>query len=463
MLKVIILINIMKNKSLKTVSPFIATIILVVATTAIGVVVYTYISTTIRSSTQQTTQVISCIGGNFEIVNFLNQGFNYYREITIKENSGIDLKNYQIMISLDTASLIAAGKMRGDCGDIRFFDDTGKTLNYYIEPGTCNTPSTRIWINVPLIPASSTKKIYLVYGNPSALLQSDPNSVFDFFENFDILDTSRWYVVPTTSYSLSNSILRINTGSILLQNPLSFSLNSYYYIVEARVQYNTDGENYFSGALGVASSQRVLANNGNSDAVVLYMLTNSRNGNDVQVFIGSGATNSFDIANAQRAFAASLNAWYTLGIEINPSSVVIWRDDQRLRTYSLKWSKNLIYIILGDYTGGTNDIKDTSYDWIRIRKYVYPEPSVSIGIEKSLRGVISFNLRNVGTGSIGNIFKSIVYYLDGTIYQKDIDIGCNLGNECTISDTIYLLIEKTINRIEVCSKACENICSEYKP
>lgn len=148
----------MKNESLKILSTFIAIIILVVPTIAVGVVVYTYISTTIRSSTQQTTQVISCSGGNFEIVNFLNQGFNYYREITIKENSGIDLKNYQIMISLDTASLITAGKMRGGCGDIRFFDTTGKMLNYYIEPGTCNTPSTIIWINVPLIPASLTKK-----------------------------------------------------------------------------------------------------------------------------------------------------------------------------------------------------------------------------------------------------------------------------------------------------------------
>ena len=452
-----------KNKGLKTVSPFIATIILVIITIAVGVVVYTYISTTMRSSAQQTTQVISCIGGNFEIVNFLNQGYNYYREIIIKENSGVDLKDYQILISLDTASLIASGKMRGDCGDIRFVDDTGKMLNYYIEPGTCNTQQTQIWIKVPLISASSTKKIYLVYGNPSALLQSDPNNVFDFFENFDILDTSRWYVVPTTSYSLSNSVLRIDTGSILLQNPLSFSLNSYFYIVEARVQYNTNNENYFSGTLGVASSQKVARDNANSDAVVLYMLTNQANKNDAQVFIGSGATNSFDIASAQTVFTATLNTWYLLGIEISPSSVVIWKDNQRgLKSYSLKWSKNLIYIILGDYTGGTNNIKDTSYDWIRIRKYIYPEPSVSIGIEKSLKGVISFNLRNVGTGSIGNIFKSIVYYLDGTIYQKEIDIGCNLGYDCLISDTIYMLIEKPINRIEVCSKACESVCNEYK-
>jgi hypothetical protein len=447
-------------KRIKLVSPFIATIILVIITIAVGVVVYTYISTTLRSSTQQTSQVVSCIGGNFEITNFLKHGYGYYREITIKENSGIDLKDYQILIKLDTASLIVAGKMRSDCGDIRVLDESGKMLDYYIETG-CNTPSTIIWIKVPLISASSTKKIYLVYGNPSATYQNDPNKVFDFFENFDVLDTSKWYI--NAQYTLSNSILNITKGSILLQNPLQFSLNSYYYIVEAGVLYGSNKENYYSGTLGVASSQKVAANNANSDAVVLYMLTNKANGNDAQVFIGSGATNSFDVANGDDVFTATLNRLYILGIEIKPSNVVIWKDFQRGKSYSLKWSKNLIYIILGDYTGGTNDIKDTLYDWIRIRKYVYPEPSVSIGSEKSLDGMISFNLRNLGTGSIGSIFKAIVYYADGSIYQKDIDIGCNLGSECMISDTIYMLVEKPINKIELCSKACESVCNEYKP
>ena len=53
------------------------------------------------------------------------EGWNYYREIFITNNVDQDLTDYQIKITLDTASLIAEGKMRSDCGDIRFADAEG--------------------------------------------------------------------------------------------------------------------------------------------------------------------------------------------------------------------------------------------------------------------------------------------------------------------------------------------------
>jgi hypothetical protein len=88
------------------------------------------------------------------------------------------LSNYQVLVTLDTASLISAGKMRSDCGDIRFTDDDGQTvLSYWIESG-CNSASTRIWVKVSSIPESSTKTIYLLYGNPSATSQSNGYSTF---------------------------------------------------------------------------------------------------------------------------------------------------------------------------------------------------------------------------------------------------------------------------------------------
>jgi len=86
------------------------------------------------------------------------EGWQYRREITIT-NPGSYLDHYQIMITLDTVSLIAEGKMREDCGDIRFADSDGVTLlNYWVNPSTCNSPSTEIWVRVVDIPASSEKK-----------------------------------------------------------------------------------------------------------------------------------------------------------------------------------------------------------------------------------------------------------------------------------------------------------------
>jgi hypothetical protein len=113
-----------------------------------------------------------------ETANFIPwlTGWSYRRPITI--SSTLSLSNYQILVQVDTASLISAGKMRSDGGDIRFTDSDGATLlSYWIEPGTVNTASTKIWVKVPSIPAG-TKTIYMYYGNPSATSQSNSVAVF---------------------------------------------------------------------------------------------------------------------------------------------------------------------------------------------------------------------------------------------------------------------------------------------
>jgi len=102
----------------------------------------------------------------------------FYRiPITIKENSGNSLTDYQVLITIDTASLILQGKMRSDCGDIRFTDANRNLLNYWIESG-CNTANTRIWVKVPFIPANGQVTIYMYYGNPSATSQGNSTAVF---------------------------------------------------------------------------------------------------------------------------------------------------------------------------------------------------------------------------------------------------------------------------------------------
>ena len=90
-------------------------------------------------------------------------GWAYRKPITIDNTANSNnLTDYQVLVTLDTQSLISAGKMQSDCRDIRFADSDGTTLiSYWIESG-CNTASTKIWVKVPLIPASSNKTIYLL-------------------------------------------------------------------------------------------------------------------------------------------------------------------------------------------------------------------------------------------------------------------------------------------------------------
>ncbi|MEM5824432.1 MAG: DUF2341 domain-containing protein, partial [Candidatus Aenigmatarchaeota archaeon] len=169
------------------ISAYIATIIILVITIGIGAVLYLYFSeyiSELTSETEETTtikSIIECsqIKIDSDAYRITLKDFNYRIPITITERSGNTLTDYQVLITLDTASLISQNKMRNDCGDIRFTDSDGITLlNYWIEPNTCNTNNTRIWVKVPYIPANSNKTIYLYYGNSEATSLSSVKDVF---------------------------------------------------------------------------------------------------------------------------------------------------------------------------------------------------------------------------------------------------------------------------------------------
>ena len=109
-----------------------------------------------------------------------NASWIYRKPIVINNTQNSNsLTDFQVLVTVDTASLIAAGKMRSDCGDVRITDSDGVTLiNYWIESGV-NSSNTKIWIKVPTIPASSITTIYMYYGNPEATSISNINNVLD--------------------------------------------------------------------------------------------------------------------------------------------------------------------------------------------------------------------------------------------------------------------------------------------
>lgn len=90
-----------------------------------------------------------------------------YRESVAVENSGSTLTNEDILVVIDTATLVTANKLQNDCDDLRFVDSDESTyLSYWIEGG-CNTSTTRVWVRIPSL-AAGGETIYMYYGNSSA-------------------------------------------------------------------------------------------------------------------------------------------------------------------------------------------------------------------------------------------------------------------------------------------------------
>jgi len=103
------------------------------------------------------------------------------------------LDNYDVKVVFDSEEYIANNQMREDCGDVRFIDENGNELNYWIEPNTINTHHTVAWVKVNLAP-NEHKIIYMLYGNPNAKTTANGEKTFMFFDDFSEkkIDTTKW-------------------------------------------------------------------------------------------------------------------------------------------------------------------------------------------------------------------------------------------------------------------------------
>jgi len=96
-----------------------------------------------------------------------SSSWDFRRSISASNDSGGDLTNEDILVTIDTAALISSGKLQSDCDDLRFIDsDNSTALSYWVEGG-CNTTTTQIWVRIPSLP-SAGKTIYVYYGNATA-------------------------------------------------------------------------------------------------------------------------------------------------------------------------------------------------------------------------------------------------------------------------------------------------------
>jgi hypothetical protein len=297
----------------------------------------------------------------------LGSQWGYRRQITISSSN--TLTNYQVLITLDTSTLISAGKMRTDCGDIRFTDTNGVFLSYWIESG-CNSANTKIWVKVPNIPTT----IYLYYGNPNAGSLSNGDDTFDYFDlgnkfttwtqgtyscsqDTSIGNPSPSYKCPSGSGYYMYKNINLIPGTIITFNVMSNGLGNFYFLV------NSAGTGQ------------------------MYRL-DTRLG----TYSGFATTSSWTSWNAPSSgFTAAGSTWYKLTIVITSSTSATLYYSRTTDSSPAGFGTLLgTYTITnnGGYIGLVGDALGTSYstwwDNIIVRKYTSPEPTINVGNEETL-------------------------------------------------------------------------------
>jgi len=330
----------------------------------------------------------------------------YRKAVNITNSSGENLTDFQVAITLDTASLISAGKMQSDCDDIRITDINGKLLPHWIEennPG-CNASNTKIWTKVPSIPDSGAT-VYIYYGNQSAQNYENGDEVFEFFDDFDTNTLSDYDIglktVPGWNdpidpvYDSVNKRVSINTGDNLESSLSPKGINSADIYAEA--VFHIDG-GYPLGASGRISVRWQDANNhyygeksgseyspsGEGGFYCSYTsprLRKTISGSDTQ--IAAPATNSY----------ISLGTHQKLAVGITGNTIKFFVDDvEQLSTTDSDITSSGRIIFSGlQYNGWIDEI--------RIRKYASTEPSASLGSEEYSPGPVAYWKFDEGYGT----------------------------------------------------------------
>ena len=303
--------------------------------------------------------------------------FSYRIPINITEQSGNDLTDYQVMLSINTTKLYQEGKIRADCGDLKFTNETSFNFSewnfeypYWIEVCNVSGGNSTIWIKVNLT-ASSTKKIYMYYGSPNATTTSNGDNVFLLFDDFEAESIStEWSITQTGSSSVELSTTYSHGGSQSLK------------IYDAG-----DGQAYV---------QRTDIPTGSIETTVWFREITGQSGTDAQLFFFDDNTNYVATGVNENQYTTTyvyrfgsnwydsgiqrVDGWHKFTIRWNGSFYKVYIDDTYLATSPSGYG-NPTRIFLG--SAWSAESSTFYWDDLYTRKITSPEPTYSIGAEET--------------------------------------------------------------------------------
>jgi len=294
----------------------------------------------------------------------------YRRKVHIKELSGKTLTDYQIKIVLGAGDpIFAHARSAGE--DIRFcYHPEAEMIPHWIEKYDPDAEEAIIWVKVPEIPANSEIEIYMYYGNPEVASESDGEATFEFFDDFEemSLDTEKWGERGSGSYVISNSIIEMDAVAEEDYHITSVPIFKRNKAIRAKFKFGYQSASSFVyKAIGFTQADNLQY--GSNHVSILSDVRDTELKHNIMI---DGTRYRYDLSPAIDAF----DIWYV--------GEVIWAEtftkaiaDSSESESSYTPSPDLYADI---WVQGNAD--KVYVDWILVRKYTEPEPSVSVGAEE---------------------------------------------------------------------------------
>ncbi len=126
--------------------------------------------------------------------------WKHRQPINISNKAG-GLTDYQVRLDLNCSNTGLNFNWSNKGNDLRFIDNSNNELNYWIEEWNTIEQKAVIWVKVPFLENNTDTRIYMYYGNPSAISESSGEKTFNFFDFFKDDDLSEWNMTRWGDYS----------------------------------------------------------------------------------------------------------------------------------------------------------------------------------------------------------------------------------------------------------------------
>ena len=324
--------------------------------------------------------------------------YKYRKEIKITNNNPIPVKltDFQVKIVMNTSTLISSGKLTLSGRDIRFLNESGDPLSFWIDPDSFNSTNSEIWVKVDEMLATSTTSIYMFYGNTLVSSLSNGDDTFELFDDFNSLtiDNSKWGNTGASVISLQSGQITLTTdasttpypSSMLYSNNYSFDSEANPMIIESDVVQVENGYAYLgiedaSGngwGVGVDKQAQFLYNLFNTDNLIVPSDNDCRDIDKIAGIIPQSLNISghwsFSRYSQDNSFVSlpnpnSSGGFYESNISDpnSPFNATNYSNDHR--------------VVLAAFHNNLSSVPCTfTVDWIRSRKYIQNVPVVDVSI-----------------------------------------------------------------------------------
>ncbi|HXN25435.1 MAG TPA: DUF2341 domain-containing protein [Candidatus Dormibacteraeota bacterium] len=323
-------------------------------------------------------------------------GWQFNRQVTVTVGANAPFNGYNgysaQLTAFDTSALIAAGKMRANCNDLRiarFSSGAWSELDRQIL--NCNTASTTVWFKIrgDIAASSSDSSYYVYYGNPSANAgPANLNNVYLFWDDFEADTVAQppagWTIQAGGPWVVqlegTNHFLRRTAAGGAIQRQLikvSSVTNEQDVFVQADVRMTSAPPAESLACVGGRYG-------GTSAADITAYRSCLQDLNQVQTQLATYLNGVFQ-NDQQIPFAWADNTYYTLAGAFfgNPSTLRNLVNGILQQSFTTGVLNNVSGSVgLISWVGNQTDY---DYDNFLARRYTEPEPTIALGPE-SLQG-----------------------------------------------------------------------------